>query len=177
MRLRIKDLKIVIKANSTGLLFQFDFYKSLISTAFRIISGKDNELITAENLRSVAERLGLKMSKDEAIDLVNLVDEDANGQICLQEFQRLMCDEVSIEDLKREIRETFNVFDKDNNGTITCHELGKLIREFDGDLSEKETKEMIVVADINASGAIEIDELVKLLIDKNEDEEQINFLD
>ncbi|KAL7676792.1 hypothetical protein ACOME3_003043 [Neoechinorhynchus agilis] len=132
------------------------------------MSQSDNELVSSNKLRDVAKRLGVDINETEALELINVVDEDENGEIGLQEFQQLMCSPVTAEELRKEIQDTFNVFDKDGNGTITCKELGTLIREFDGNLNDAETKEMVRVADINQSGTIEIDEFIKLLTDDKE---------
>jgi len=77
-----------------------------------------------------------------------------------------MSDQQVPEDLRAELREAFMLFDKDGNGCITAPELVTVMRALGQNPSDQDVQEMLLEADIDASGNIEFEEFVVMMVRK-----------
>ena len=66
-------------------------------------------------------------------------------------------------------REAFNLFDKDSDGVITVKELGSAMRSLGQNPTEKELAEMINEVDLDRNGALEWEEFLKLMIQREQE--------
>ncbi len=77
-----------------------------------------------------------------------------------------MTDQQIPEDLRAELREAFMLFDKDGNGCISAPELVTVMRALGQNPSDQDVQEMLLEADIDASGMIEFEEFAVMMVRK-----------
>ena len=112
--------------------------------------------------------------------MVNVIDQDGDGDINFNEFVWLMTRcytfrvkyvidfltnvrEFHDSEIEDEIREAFRVFDKEGNGFISTTELAYVMQNIGEVLSEEETDELINEADIDGDGNVNYEEFVAML--------------
>lgn len=77
-----------------------------------------------------------------------------------------MADQQLPEEIRAELREAFLLFDKDGNGSISAPELVTVMRALGQNPSDQDVQEMLLEADIDASGMIEFEEFVVMMAKK-----------
>ena len=144
--------------------------------------------ITAAELGSVMESLGLKPSKTELQDIMNEIDVDQSGTISFdgrsyfaaigkrpgrfmkcssfllthnEEFATIMAQKVKASDSDAELRAAFEVFDKDGSGTINAQELFQVMKSIGEDFTEAQIDEMLKEADHDGNGTIDCESLLQ----------------
>lgn len=102
-------------------------------------------------------KLKANPSESELQDLMNEVDEKADGAIDFDEFHTLMMYRQKSNDATEELIEAFNVFDIDHDGLITTMQLHQIIKDLDdgNNLSYNEIREIVLMADAQNNGHID----------------------
>ncbi|KAG7005624.1 hypothetical protein G7Y79_00018g044310 [Physcia stellaris] len=126
-----------------------------LKTAFSLFDHDGDGEITAAELGSVMESLGLKPSKTELGDIMNEIDVDQSGTISFDEFATIMAQKVKASDSDAELRAAFEVFDKDGSGTINAQELFQVMKSIGEDFTEAQIDEMLKEADHDGNGTID----------------------
>jgi calmodulin len=131
-------------------------------TAFEsFIKSKDGQIST-KNLGNILRNLGQNPNEKDLNEMILEVDADGSGTIDFGEFIGLIIRKMKDSDMDEEIREAFEVFDKDGNKVITAHELRAVLSGIKG-IPEDEIEEMILEADSDNDGQIDLDEFIKLM--------------
>ena len=71
---------------------------------------------------------GWSPTEEELKDMVNVIDQDGDGDISFNEFVWLMTREFKDTDIEDEIREAFRVFDREGNGFISSVDLAEVMQ-------------------------------------------------
>ena len=93
----------------------------MLREAFELFDLDGGGSIEANELHCLLEGLGIKVTEQEALDLVHEVDEDASGVIEFDEFVVLMQRFIGKEE--DEVQKTWKLLDANGDGTITQDEL------------------------------------------------------
>jgi calmodulin len=131
-------------------------------TAFEsFIKTKDGQIST-KNLGNILRNLGQNPNEKQLNEMILEVDADGSGTIDFGEFIGLIIRKMRDSNMDEEIREAFEVFDRDGNKVITAHELRTVLSGIKG-IPEDEIEEMILEADSDNDGQIDLDEFIKLM--------------
>jgi len=119
--------------------------------------------ITTLELGQVMKTFGWTPTEFELREMINVVDQDGNGQITFNEFVWLMTREIHDTDIEEEIREAFRVFDREGHGFLPSTEMSHVLQSIGEPLSAEETEELINDADIDGDGNINYEEFITIL--------------
>ncbi|KAK4753089.1 hypothetical protein SAY87_021887 [Trapa incisa] len=113
--------------------------------------------ISPVELRSCVNALGGALSEEEAEVAVRASDEDGDGLLGYEEFERLVdgCDE---EERDRGLREAFGMYEVEGKGYITAVSLRRMLNRLGQSRSIHECKVMIRAFDLNGDGVLTFDE-------------------
>ncbi|KAF4737860.1 Calcium binding protein [Perkinsus olseni] len=101
--------------------------------------------ISTEELGTLMETLGVKVTPDELEAMVADVDENGNGEIDFDEFVQVMCRKTSGDHSPEEVKAAFKLFAGPDgpDGTITLKDLQHALMSHGEDrLSEEEAREL-----------------------------------
>lgn len=152
--------------------------------AFALFDKDNDGCITSKELLTVMHGLRLQITEQEIADIINNVDVDGSGTVDFNEFLRMMSrshchihrpakapgaatspDQRSAEELE-EMRQAFRVFDIDGNGVIDANELKVTMFNLGENLSDRDVKQMIKLADRNGDGKIDYEEFIMMMCNK-----------
>ncbi|PHZ13301.1 calmodulin-like protein 1 [Rhizopus microsporus ATCC 52813] len=139
-----------------------------LKEAFDAFDKDGDGTINQVELQAMMEKLGDKISLEEAKLLIDEVDLDKDGAVNFNEFSVMMGVPVN-KDIKindRDMLSCFLYFDKDHDGRISQSELESVMKMLDAQLSPEEIKEMIKLADVNKDGFVDFEEF-RLLVASN----------
>jgi len=148
-------------------------YIDELREAFNLFDRDNDGCITAKEIRTVMHGLRLESTDQEISDMINNVDVDGNGTVDFNEFLHMMsstsCRRV-IDTQKKteeeELRQAFKVFDIDSNGFIDANELKITMFNLGENLSDKDLKQMLKLADKNKDGKIDYEEFIHMMYHK-----------
>lgn len=135
--------------------------------AFRLYDKDNSGTISTHEFYKVLRNLGQKISKEEAQELVNELDQDQSGEISFDEFVTYMVSikiEEEVDD--DEIIRAFQTFDSDKDDMISGREFKYILCNLtDGDnnndrFSESEADRLFNAADIDKDGFLNYREFV-----------------
>lgn len=133
--------------------------------AFNFVDRNGEGQITKDRLGSFMRQLKANPSESELQDLMNEVDEKADGAIDFDEFHTLMMYRQESNDATEELTEAFNVFDSDHDGLITTVQLRQIILDLDDgkNLSCNEINEIVRLADAQNNGHIDREQFIRVM--------------
>ncbi|CAJ1406442.1 unnamed protein product, partial [Effrenium voratum] len=116
-----------------------------VEKAFRCLDRNGDGVLTVEEVvKGLKKHLEVKDTK-ELESLFAQVDRDGSGTINVQEFLAAAMDQNRISGLPI-LWEAFSAFDKDRGGTISNDEIGKIVKEVEGQLVSMEVAESCAFA-------------------------------
>jgi len=138
--------------------------------AFALFDKDNDGCITANEVRTVMRGLRLESTDQEISDMINNVDVDGNGTVDFNEFLAMMsrsnCRRVESPARKteeEELRQAFRIFDIDGNGYVDANELKITMFNLGENLSDKDIKQMLKLADKNKDGRIDYEEFIHMM--------------
>ncbi len=131
-------------------------------TAFESFKKNKDGQILCKDLGTILRNLGQNPNEKQLSEMILEVDADGSGTIDFGEFIGLIIRKMKDSDMDEEIREAFEVFDRDGNRVITSHEMRAVLEGIKG-IPEDEIEEMILEADTDNDGQIDLDEFIKLM--------------
>jgi len=150
-----------------------DKYIEELREAFNLFDRDHDGCITAKEIRTVMRGLRLESTDQEITDMINNVDVDGSGTVDFTEFLAMMssstCRRVMDTQKKteeEELRQAFRVFDIDSNGFIDANELKITMFNLGENLSDKDLKHMLKLADKNKDGKIDYEEFISMMYHK-----------
>jgi Ca2+-binding EF-hand superfamily protein/CBS-domain-containing membrane protein len=120
--------------------------------------------ISASELGSVLDLLGVSVDDKTITKMMAEVDDDSSGEIDLDEFIAMMAKNVGSQGsiLEGELRYAFAVLDEDGGGTISSEELKSSCEKLGEKLSPDQVAAMLALVDSDGSGDIDYDEFVSM---------------
>jgi len=153
---------------------QSEKYIEELREAFALFDKDNDGCITAKEVRTVMHGLRLESYDQEITDMINTVDIDGSGTVDFNEFLSMMarCNCRRVEDPQQhkteeeELRHAFKVFDIDGNGYVDSNELKITMFNLGENLSDKDVKHMLKLADQNKDGKIDYEEFIYMMYHK-----------
>ncbi|XP_035694195.1 calmodulin-1-like [Branchiostoma floridae] len=134
------------------------------STVFKNCDVDGDGYISTEELKTALTDLAIIPTENLIQGIMDHYDEDANGKLDFEEFEKL------VKDLKKfgeadpeEVLDMFNTIDQDKSGYIDEEELRQAMTEkFDTD--DQTIKAMVKMADKDGDGKISISEFIGIIM-------------
>lgn len=135
-----------------------------LKQAFALFDMDGSGEVSTDELGTVLETLGQKVTQEELVQIIAEVDQDGGGSVDFDEFVDLMSSRMSENNEEYDIIDVFKVFDQDGSGYITAAELRHVMMNLDEELTDKEIDNLICEADVDGDGQIGYDEFKRLII-------------
>lgn len=97
--------------------------KEEIETAFFLFDKDRSNTIDIGELKDAMKALGIHMTKQAIVELMERVDKDGSGQLERSEFIALMSEIMIKRDAREEMRKIFRFYDNDDDGTISVENI------------------------------------------------------
>merc|ERR1712118_463334 len=123
--------------------------------------------IASGELKVAMKALGFEPKPGEIEKLIHSVDDDGDGEMDYDDFERMMEQKILNKDQKDDLMKAFSLFDDDKTGTISLQNLKRIAKELGETLSEDELKEVITESDKDGDGELNLDEFLAVM-KKNE---------
>ncbi|CAL5400426.1 unnamed protein product [Camellia sinensis] len=151
--------------------------KGELRSVFATFDKNNDGFITKQELKESLGNIGIDITENEVVDMVEKVDSNGDGLIDLDEFCGLYESMVSQEEVVGEeegggkgvgegdLKEAFAVFDGNGDGLITVEELGLVLSSLglkEGKRVES-CKEMISKVDMDGDGMVNFDEFKSMM--------------
>ncbi|KAK4794089.1 hypothetical protein SAY86_012083 [Trapa natans] len=131
--------------------------RETLRPAFDYFDENGDGRISPVELRSCVNALGGALSVEEAEVAVRASDEDGDGLLGYEEFERLV-DGCCEEEKDRVLREAFGMYEVEGKGYITAASLRRMLRRLGESSSIDDCKSMIRAFDLNGDGVLTFDE-------------------
>ena len=138
-----------------------------IRQTFILFDKNQDGTIDLPELGDVFRSLGQHYTEDELKEMIADIDQDQSGSIEFSEFLQLMKRRMRDTETEEELIEAFKVFDRDGNGLITADELRVVFRQIGETLEDKDYENIIKSGDKDNDNALNYDEFIRMMIDKN----------
>ena len=135
-----------------------------LKQAFALFDMDGSGEVSTDELGTVLETLGQKVTEEELVQIIAEVDQDGGGSVDFDEFVDLMSSRMSENNEEYDIIDVFKVFDQDGSGYITAAELRHVMMNLDEELTDQEIDDLILDADVDGDGQIGYDEFKRLII-------------
>lgn len=139
-----------------------------IKEAYNLFDTDQSGVIDIRELKAAMRALGFEMRKEEVKKMLADIDKDANADITLDDFIRMMTGKMGDRDSHEEIMKVFKLFDEDESGFITFRNLKHICQELGESLTDDELQEMIEEADRDNDGQISADEFYRVMKKRGE---------
>ncbi|GJP75319.1 hypothetical protein CLOP_g5772 [Closterium sp. NIES-67] len=147
-----------------------DLQKKELTDAFARIDKDGDGVITAEELATALNLIGVSASEDVVSSMMREGDFDGNGSVNLDEFLALnaMAERLGGDVSRSVLKDVFQVFDADHNGVISADELFRVMASVEGGgVTLEECKRMISSVDTDGDGFVDFTEFEKMMMAQN----------
>merc|ERR1712031_66032 len=135
--------------------------------AFELFDTDGSGSIASGELKVAMKALGFEPKPGEIEKLIHSVDDDGDGEMDYDDFERMMEQKILNKDQKDDLLKAFALFDDDKTGTISLTNLKRVAKELGETLSEDDLKEVIAESDKDGDGELNLDEFLAVM-KKNE---------
>jgi len=138
--------------------------REIYTGVFQKFDADGSGTISASELGSVLDLLGLSVDDKTVTKMMAEVDGDSSGEIDLDEFIDMMAKNVGSQGsmLEGELRYAFATLDEDCSGTISASELMNSCERLGERLLPEQVSAMLALVDSDGSGDIDYDEFVSM---------------
>merc|ERR1711861_122345 len=129
--------------------------------------GDGSGSIAEKELKVAMKALGFEPKKGEIEKLIHSVDDDGDGEMDYDDFERMMEQKILNKDPKDDLRRAFGLIDDDQTGKISLKNLKRVAKELGETMTEEELMEVIAESDKDGDGELSVDEFLAVM-KKNE---------
>merc|ERR1711937_262898 len=141
--------------------------KTEIKEAFELFDTDGSGSIATGELKVAMKALGFEPKPGEIEKLIHSVDDDGDGEMDYDDFERMVERKILDKDQKDDLLKAFSLFDDDKTGKISLANLKRVAKELGETLSEDDLKEVIAESDKDGDGELSVDEFLAVM-KKNE---------
>merc|ERR1711977_817442 len=138
-----------------------------IKEAFELFDTDGSGSIASGELKVAMKALGFEPKPGEIEKLIHSVDDDGDGEMDYDDFERMMEQKILDKDQKDDLLKAFTLFDDDETGKISLKNLKRVAKELGETMSEEELNEVIAESDKDGDGELSVDEFLAVM-KKNE---------
>eukprot|EP00746_Dinoflagellata_sp_MGD_P160345 gnl/MRDRNA2_/MRDRNA2_87047_c0_seq1.p1 gnl/MRDRNA2_/MRDRNA2_87047_c0~~gnl/MRDRNA2_/MRDRNA2_87047_c0_seq1.p1 ORF type:complete len:164 (+),score=60.15 gnl/MRDRNA2_/MRDRNA2_87047_c0_seq1:91-582(+) len=138
-----------------------------IKEAFELFDTDGSGSIASGELKVAMKALGFEPKPGEIEKLIHSVDDDGDGEMDYDDFERMMEQKILNKDQKDDLLKAFSIFDDDKTGKISLANLKRVAKELGETMSEDDLKEVIAESDKDGDGELSVDEFLAVM-KKNE---------
>eukprot|EP01129_Flabellula_baltica_P008597 TRINITY_DN342_c0_g1_i1.p1 TRINITY_DN342_c0_g1~~TRINITY_DN342_c0_g1_i1.p1 ORF type:complete len:153 (-),score=48.22 TRINITY_DN342_c0_g1_i1:29-487(-) len=136
---------------------QIDEFKS----SFDLFKSQTTGELSIKELEKVLRSLGIRLSKDELVQIINMTDIDNDGTISFEEFLELM--DMKMHQEVDIVQDCFNAIDKGHDGFIDAADLRAVFEMLGDKLSPSDISTLIRHADPSGSGRVSFEQFQELV--------------
>merc|ERR1719473_2053544 len=141
--------------------------KTEIKEAFELFDTDGSGSIASNELKVAMKALGFEPKKGEIEKMIHSVDDDGDGEMDYDDFERMMEQKILNKDQKDDLLKAFKLIDDDQTGKISLANLKRVAKELGETLTEEELMEVITESDKDGDGELSKDEFLAVM-KKNE---------
>ncbi|KAJ3390809.1 Calcium-binding component of the spindle pole body (SPB) half-bridge [Lobulomyces angularis] len=142
--------------------------KTEIKEAFALFdTDKDNKLDYHE-LKVAMRALGFDVKKQEVLKILRDFDNEDQGLIDFDDFNKVMTEKILDRDPIEEIKKAFQLFDDDGTGKINLRNLRRVAKEIGEQVDDDELQAMIEEFDLDQDGEINEQEFISIMMDNDD---------
>merc|ERR1712224_544848 len=134
-----------------------------IKEAFELFDTDGSGSIASGELKVAMKALGFEPKPGEIEKLIHSVDDDGDGDMDYDAFERMMEQKILNKDQKDDLLKAFSLFDDDKTGKISLANLKRVAKELGETLSEDDLKEVIAESDKDGDGELSVDEFLAVM--------------
>merc|ERR1712124_13939 len=118
-------------------------------------------------LKVAMKALGFEPKPGEIEKMIHSVDDDGDGEMDYDDFERMMEQKIINKDQKDDLMKAFSLIDDDQTGKISLKNLKRVAKELGETMSEEELMEVITESDKDGDGELSMEEFLAVM-KKNE---------
>ncbi|CAL0322925.1 unnamed protein product [Lupinus luteus] len=120
--------------------------------------------ITKKELSESLKNLGICISEEDLIQMIEKIDVNGDGYVDIEEFGELYQTIMDEKDEDEDMKEAFNVFDQNGDGFITGEELSAVLSSLGLKYGKtlEDCKSMIKKVDVDGDGMVSFKEFKKM---------------
>merc|ERR1712070_1369817 len=138
-----------------------------IKEAFELFDTDGSGSIASGELKMGMKALGFEPKPGEIEKLIHSVDDDGDGEMDYDDFERMMERKILDKDQKDDLLKAFSLIDDDQTGKISLKNLKRVAKELGETMTEDELVEVIAESDKDGDGELSVDEFLAVM-KKNE---------
>jgi Ca2+-binding EF-hand superfamily protein len=140
--------------------------------AFEMFDTDQDGAITFQDLSKIFILLGITITEQELLDMINEVDINRDDIIEYDEYISLIARKIRDSDLQEEQQEAFKIFDRDRDGKISLEELKFVMtiiskNLLNKDITDEEVMHMFSLADKDQDGFLSYEEFDNIINQEN----------
>ena len=133
-----------------------------IQAIFDDIDQNCNGRISTQELNTLFQKMGIKLSLNDVRRLVYQYDKDGSQDIDIEEFRALIADVLEANKTYMEAYEIFTMFDANSDRLISREEVKDACKQLPRKLTDEEFEEFIKKLDADGNGVVDFDEFLKV---------------
>ncbi|XP_052105260.1 calmodulin-like isoform X2 [Mytilus californianus] len=137
-----------------------------IQNLFKHFNKKKDKKLSSKDLGLLMRAFNQSPTEAELQDIIKEIDQRGNEGIDYEEFLELLSDAMKQQCTDDDYKDVFNVYDSDGNGIISSDEFRAAMNSMGENLSKEEAEEMIMEADSDGDGHIDLAEFIKMMREK-----------
>merc|ERR1712188_50846 len=131
--------------------------------SFELFDTDASGSIAIGELKVAMKALGFEPKPGEIEKLIHSVDDDGDGEMDYDDFERMMEQKILNKDQKDDLLKAFSLFDDDKTGKISLQNLKRVAKELGETMTEDELMEVITESDKDGDGELSLDEFLAIM--------------
>ncbi|RDX73463.1 Calmodulin-like protein 3, partial [Mucuna pruriens] len=136
-----------------------------LARVFQMFDKNGDGRITRKELSDSLKNLGITISEQDLIQMIEKIDVNGDGFVDIDEFGGLYQTIMDEKDEEEDMLEAFNVFDQNGDGFITGEELSEVLSSLGlkHGRTVEDCKKMIKKVDVDGDGMVNYKEFKKMM--------------
>jgi Ca2+-binding EF-hand superfamily protein len=132
-----------------------------IEQFFREADTDNSGYITVQELSSLLQRKGYKVTDAQVKSMFNSIDVEGDEKVSYDEYLQGMGQRPATDHKSAHMRRVFRSFDKSGDGHIDKSELTAAFKEMKSSMTEAEIQKMMSIVDKDGSGTLDYEEFIE----------------